>query len=70
MNETIKSLTTRKSCKSYQNKHVDKELIEQIVAAGLNAPSGMNRQTACFAVVTDLPKEKLLKKVEYSQING
>ncbi len=53
MNETIKSLTTRKSCKSYQNKHVDKELIEQIVAAGLNAPSGMNRQTACFAVVTD-----------------
>ncbi len=53
MNETIKNLTSRKSCKCYQDKHVDKELIEQIVAAGLNAPSGMNLQTPLFVVVSD-----------------
>ncbi len=53
MNETIKTLTTRKSCRSYQDKHVDRALIEEIVAAGLNAPSGMNRQTPLFVVVTD-----------------
>ncbi len=53
MNETIKTLTTRKSARSYQDRHVDMELIKEIVAAGLNAPSGMNRQTPRFAVVTD-----------------
>ncbi len=53
MNETIKTLVTRKSCRSYQDKHVDKALIEDIVSAGLNAPSGMNLQTPLFVVVTD-----------------
>ncbi len=53
MNETIKNLTTRKSCKCYQDKHVDSGLIEQIVAAGLNAPSGMNLQTPRLVVVTN-----------------
>ncbi len=53
MNETIKTLTSRKSCRCYQNKHVDRNLIEQIVASGLNAPSGMNMQTPRFVVVTD-----------------
>ncbi len=32
---------------------MDKLLIEQIVAAGLNAPSGMNLQTPRFIVVSD-----------------
>ncbi len=53
MNETIKTLVTRKSCRSYQDKHVDKALIDDIVSAGLNAPSGMNLQTPLFVVVTD-----------------
>lgn len=53
MNETLKNLTSRKSCKSYQDKHVDKESINEIVSAGLNAPSGMNLQTPRFVVVTD-----------------
>ncbi len=53
MNETIRTLTSRKSAKSYQDRHVDSALIDQIVAAGLNAPSGMNRQTPRFVVVTD-----------------
>ncbi len=52
MNETIKTLTTRKSARSYQNKHVEPALIEQIIAAGLNAPSGRNMQTPRFVVVT------------------
>ncbi len=51
MNETIKNLTTRKSCKSYKNEHISREEIEQIVAAGLNAPSGLNSQTPRFVVV-------------------
>ncbi len=53
MNDTIKTLTTRKSAKSYQDRHVDRALLDEIVAAGLNAPSGRNLQTARFVVVTD-----------------
>ena len=53
MNETVKTLITRKSARSYKAQHVDRGLIEEIVQAGLNAPSGMNRQTPRFVVVTD-----------------
>lgn len=60
MNETVKNLTSRKSCKSYQDKHVAKEALKEIVSAGLNAPSGMNRQTPRFVVITD---EDTVKKL-------
>ncbi len=65
MNETIQVLTTRKSARSYQDRHVDKALIEQIVAAGLNAPSGMNRQPQRFVVVTE---DDMVARL--SQMNG
>ena len=51
MNDTIKTLITRKSCRSYKNEHITRGEIEQIVLAGLNAPSGMNLQTPIFVVV-------------------
>ncbi len=62
MNETIKVLTSRKSCKSYKNEHITREEIEQIVSAGLNAPSGMNLQTPRFVIVqNDETVEQLSK---------
>ncbi len=66
MNETIKALTSRKSAKSYLDRHVDKLLIEQIVSAGLNAPSGMNMQTPRFVVVTDDKTVKQLSEMNAS----
>ncbi len=63
MNETVLSIVTRKSCRSYQDKHVDKAIIEDIVAAGLNAPSGMNKQTPRFVVVTDDAMVEKLSKM-------
>ncbi len=65
MNETIRNLTSRKSTKSFQDRHVDKALIDEIIAAGLNAPSGMNIQTPRFVAVTDDETVKLL-----SNMNG
>ena len=62
MNETVKNLISRKSCKSYQDKHVSKELLDEIVAAGLNAPSGMNKQTPRFVVVSD---DQVVKQLSY-----
>ncbi len=63
MNETIKTLTTRKSCRCYQSKHVDKALIEEIVAAGLNAPTGRNMQTPLFVVVSNDETVKELSRL-------
>ncbi len=65
MNETIKTITERKSTKSYQDKHIEKSVIEQIISAGLNAPSGMNRQTPIFVAVSD---DKTVRKL--SELNG
>ncbi len=65
MNDIIKTLTMRNSARSYQDRHVERELIEQIVAAGLNAPSGMNRQTQRFVVVSD---DAMVQKL--SSMNG
>ncbi len=53
MNETVKNLTTRKSCRNFEDKHVSRALIDEIIAAGLNAPSGLNRQTPVFVAVSN-----------------
>ena len=65
MNETIKNLTTRKSCRSYQKKHVPSETLDAIVQAGLNAPSGMNKQTPIFVVIQN---EEMVAKL--SRLNA
>ena len=53
MNETIKTLMERKSTKSFTGEHITREEIDIIVEAGLKAPSGLNKQTPRFVVVTD-----------------
>lgn len=63
MNETIKNLVTRKSCKCYKNEHISREEIEQIVKAGLNSPSGMNLQTPRFVVVQNDETVKKLSEM-------
>ncbi len=64
MNETIKTLVNRKSSRSFQEgKHVSKELLDQIIAAGLNAPTGVNKQTPLFIVVSDDETVKKLSKL-------
>lgn len=60
MNETVYTLTMRKSCKSFMPEHITNEEMEQILSAGLNAPSGMNRQTPRFVAVRD---PKTVKKL-------
>ncbi len=69
MNETIKTLTTRKSCRSYKPVHVEKELLEQIIDAGLNAPSGRNMQTPRFVVVSDDATVERLSRMNAAVFN-
>ena len=53
MNETIKTLTTRRSVRSYSSKPVEKELLDEILEAGMYAPSGKGLQSPLMVVVTD-----------------
>ena len=44
MNETLKVIATRYSCRDYTNEMPSDEIIQAIADAAIQAPSGMNRQ--------------------------
>lgn len=53
MNQVIESLKARRSCRKFESRQVDPEALEQIVEAGLWAPSGMGCQATHMVVVQD-----------------
>ncbi|MEY8532126.1 nitroreductase family protein [Blautia pseudococcoides] len=63
MNAVMENILTRRSIRAFQNKEIPKNELEQIVQAGLYAPSGQNRQTWKFTVVTDRDKIRKLAEV-------
>lgn len=56
MNETIKTLIERRSCRAYTNKQVEEEALREILCAGTYAASGMGQQSTRIVVLQD-PKE-------------
>jgi len=44
MNETLKTIKTRYSCRSYTGEAITKEQIEAIALAAVQSPSGLNQQ--------------------------
>lgn len=57
-------LESRKSVRQYKSDSVPKEVLERILQAGMQAPSGKNRQNWRFFVVTGSKRDEYLK---YSQ---
>ena len=53
MNETVKNLVERRSCRCYKPDPVPKEILDQILEAGMYAPTGMGRQAPVMIAVTD-----------------
>ena len=51
--DALENMMTRKSVKKYKSDPVPKELIDQIIAAGLQAPSGLNKQAPIILAVTN-----------------
>ena len=49
----LENIKTRRSCRSYLDKEVSSELINEVVECGLLAPSGMNTQGMEFCVITN-----------------
>ena len=65
MNEVIKTFLTRRSVRAFRSDQVQKEDLEQILQAGLYAPSAMNRQTWQFTVVQgESSRQKLIEAMQ------
>lgn len=65
MNETLKIIAERKSCRSYLDKPLKEEELQLILEAGIQAPSAMNRQLCeAFAVVNTQYIDKLADAIK------
>lgn len=53
MNGTIESLVSRRSIRKYRDEMIPKETIEEIVKAGMYAPTGMNTQSPIILAITN-----------------
>ena len=51
MNETVQTIINRRSVTKYKKEQITDEELQQILEAGMNAPSGGNKQTAVMIVV-------------------
>ena len=70
MNECLKVLQTRRSVKSYNDKPVPKEYIDEILKAGVNAPTGKNVQSPVMVLVTDPEMISYISKLNGRVINA
>ena len=70
MNKTIEDIITRRSVKKYQDREVPLELVEQVVKAGMYAPSGMNKQAAKIIAVTNRSMRDRLSKINLDIVMG
>lgn len=53
MNETLKTMLSRRSIRAFLPEAVPQPLLDEIINAGLYAPSGMGRQSTVILAVTD-----------------
>lgn len=65
MNETIKTILERKSCRSFKNEQITDDELKLVIDAGLAAPSGRNLQPTIIVAVQE--KETIAK---LSRINA
>lgn len=61
MNETLKAIKERYSCRNYSDKQVDKSLLQSIAEAAVQSPSAMNGQPWEVVVVTD---QELIREMD------
>ena len=61
--DAIEALTTRRSCRSFKQEQIKSEELQMILACGLNAPSGKNKQSSKIVVVQNQEEIKELSKL-------
>jgi len=65
--DILKTIKTRYSCRSYQNKPIDPEALQTLMEAARLAPSARNTQDWRFVIVTDIEKRKALQSAAADQ---
>lgn len=63
MNKTVQDIVNRRSVKAFKPEQISKEELMQVLEAGMNAPSGGNRQSAIFIAVQDKEWRDRLSKI-------
>lgn len=63
MNETLKTLKERRSCRKYLPRQVEADVLDAILEAGTYAPTGMNRQSPVIVAVQDPETVKKLSRM-------
>ena len=63
MNEAMNNLLTRRSIRRYKNTQVPDDLLDQVLEAGLYAPTGMNTQNIVMVAVRDQETRDLMSKL-------
>lgn len=69
MNQALTILTQRCSTKKFLDRPIPDELLDRILKAGLNAPSGLNNQKAVMVAVRDKQTRDLLAQIN-TRIKG
>ena len=63
MNETLKALIERRSCRSYKPDPIPAEILDLILEAGTFAATGMGRQSPIMIAITDQKTRDQLSKM-------
>lgn len=63
MNKTLDDLKNRRSIRHYRPEQISREELDEVLAAGICAPTGMNRQSPIIIAVQDSETVKLLSKL-------
>ena len=63
MNETLKTLKTRRSVRAYLPEQIKEEELQQILEAGEYAPTGMGAQSPVMVAVQDSETIRLLSRL-------
>ncbi|ONI37950.1 hypothetical protein AN639_08545 [Candidatus Epulonipiscium fishelsonii] len=67
MNETLKNIKSRKTCRRYiSDKQITEEELNLVLEAGMYAPSGFGKQSPIFIVIQDKEIIKELSKINTS----
>ena len=70
MNEVLKALKERRSCRSYRPDPIPPETLEQILEAGTYAATGMGKQSPIMIAVTDKKVRDRLSKMNAAVMNA
>lgn len=69
MNETIKTILHRRAIRRFDTRQIEEDVLQQILQAGLYAPSAGGRQGVIFAVCQDREVNERLGKMKRANFN-